>query len=236
MNGKYQPAIFVGLMLGGALIAIGLITALLPPLRLLGCCACLLPIGAGLLAVNQSVAKSSAALSIGDGAILGIIAGAVGGLVNLIIGVPITYFINAAVIEEQLGQLRQTGIDLPFAGFALAFVGGIIGIIIYAILGFIGGMIGIAVFEKRKDGAGTPPPPPPAGGYGGGGGYGGPTGTGYGDPAGGGYGGGGSQPGGYGGGGQQGGGYGGGGGAQGGGGGGWGGPGQGGGGSYGQGS
>ncbi len=214
MSGKYQPAIFAGVILGVVLIVIGIISALVPPLSLLGCCACLLPIGAGMYAANQAVTRStSAAVQIGDGAILGAIAGAVGGLLNLIIGVPITYFINAAAIATQMEQLRQTGVDLPFAGFALAFIFGIIGVIIYAVLGLVGGLIGVAVFEKRKGGPGTPPPPPTGG---------------YGDPGGVGYGGG-AQPGGYGGGA--------GGGAQGGGGG-WGTPGgsTGGGGSYGQGS
>jgi hypothetical protein len=213
---------------------------LVPQLAWLGCCACLLPIGAGMYAANQYVAKSPVPVQIGDGAILGAIAAGVGSLINLIVGLPISYFTNSAQQAQLSEQLRQMG--FPLSGFALIILASILGVAIYTVLGLIGGLIGVAVFEKRKGGAGTPPPPPPAGGYGGGG-YGGPTGTGYGDPAGGGYGGGGSQPGGYGGG-SQGGGYGGGsagGGAQGGGGG-WGGPGgsgggsAGGGGPYGQGS
>ena len=168
--------------LGVVLVLIALITALVPPLGLLGCCACLLPIGAGLFAANQYIGKSPVPVQIGDGALLGAIAGAVGGLINLIIGVPISYVINSAAMAAQMDQLRNAGIALPMVGgFAIAMVGGIIGIVVDAVLGVIGGLIGVAAFEKRKGGAGAPPPPPPpASGYGGGPGAPGAPGGGYG--------------------------------------------------------
>ncbi|MEA3013034.1 MAG: hypothetical protein QOD42_1579 [Sphingomonadales bacterium] len=174
MSGKFQPALLAGGALGVVLIIIAVVTALVPPLGLLGCCACLLPIGAGLFAVSQYVGKSAAPVQLADGAILGAIAGAVGGIIYLIIGMPVAYMINAAAISAQMDQMRQAGIDIPIAGFALALVGGIIGVIVDVLLGLIGGLIGVAIFEKRKGGAGAPPPPPPpAGGYGGGGAAGG---------------------------------------------------------------
>ncbi|HLM58597.1 MAG TPA: hypothetical protein VK422_21010 [Pyrinomonadaceae bacterium] len=204
MIGKYQPAFLAGGALGVALIVIGLIPALIPALGIVGCCACLLPIGAGIFAISQQVPKSPTPVQMADGAILGAIAGAVGGVIYLVIGVPLVYLVNSAAVAAQMEQLRESGIALPLAGFALAFVGGIFGVVVDAILGLVGGLIGISIFEKRKGGPNTPPPPPAPGG-----GYGGPTGGGYNDPTGGGYGGG--QPGGGGGygGGQPGGGYGG---------------------------
>lgn len=182
MSGKYQPAIIAGVVLGVVLIVIGLVTSFLPALWWLGCCACLLPVGAGMFAANQYVARSEASVQIGDGAILGAISGAVGSLLNLVVGLPISYLINAQLIAEQSEQLRRMG--FPLTGFPLILAISVLGFVIYSILGLIGGLIGVAVFEKRKGGAGGPPPPPPPAG-----GYGGPTGGGYGDPAGG-YGGG----------------------------------------------
>src|SRR5215212_3612574 len=194
MSSKFQPALLAGGALGVVLIFIGVITAAVPALSILGCCACLLPIAAGLFAAKQHVGGAPTAVQIGDGAIMGAIAGAVGGIIYLIIGMPISYAINAAAIYAQVEQLRNAGVGIPLAaGFALAIIFGIIGLVVDAILGTVGGLIGVAVFEKRKGGAGTPPPPPAPGG----GGYGG--GTPGGTPGGGGYGGGSAPGGGYGG-------------------------------------
>lgn len=180
MNSKFQPALMAGAALGLVLVVIGVITALIPVLKLVGCCACLLPIAAGLFAAQQAIGKSGTPVQIGDGAILGAIAGALGGIIYLIIGMPITYVINAAALYAQAEQLRNAGIGLPLAGAAFFVLFGILGVIVDAVLATVGGLIGTAVFEKRKGGgAGTPPPPPPpGGGYGGssasgsGGGYG----------------------------------------------------------------
>ena len=169
MSGKFQPALFAGAALGVILVLIAIITALVPFAGIIGCCACLLPIGAGVYAANQYIGKSPVPVPIGEGALLGGIAGALGGLINLVIGVPISYFINSAAMEMQMEQLRQSGLAIPMAGFALALVGGVVGVVVDAVLGLIGGLIGVAAFEKRKDGVGGPPPPPPAEGFGGGG-------------------------------------------------------------------
>ena len=160
-----------GAALGLVLIVIGVVTSLVPILKFANCCACLLPIAAGLFAAKQAIDKSGSPVQIGDGAILGAVAGALGGIIYLIIGMPISYVINAAALYAQAEQLRNAGIGLPLAGAAFFVIFGIFGVIIDAVLSTVGGLIGTAVFEKRKGGgAGTPPPPPPpGGGYGGGG-------------------------------------------------------------------
>jgi hypothetical protein len=198
MSGKLQPALLAGGALGVVLIIIAVIGAILPLVgRPLGCCGCLLPIAAGVFAAYQYVGKSPTPAQIADGAILGAIAGAVGGVLYLIIGMPIAYIANSAAIYAQIEQMRQAGVNLPIAGFAFALIAGLIGVIVNLILGLLGGLLGIAIFEKRKGGPAAPPPPPPQaggpGGYGtpgGGGGYEAPGagGGGYGQPGGGGYG------------------------------------------------
>ena len=157
-----------GLGVGAVMILISLIGTVVP---FAGCCNCLLPIAAGVLAVYLYAKGSSGPLTPADGAKLGAIAGAAGGLLNLIIGTPLSYFVNAAVMEAQFAQLRDQGVSLPasLTGFALFLVMGIIGAVVFVILAAIGGLIGAAIFGKNRPGGATPPPPPPAGNYGGGG-------------------------------------------------------------------
>lgn len=165
-----QSGLMAGVLLGVALVIIGVVSALSPMLGMLGCCACLLPIGAGIYAVQSFVGKSPAPVQIGDGAMMGAVAGLVGGVIYMIIGAPLSFFINATAMEASMEQLRGAGIDLPFAGFALVMVGAFIGIIVDVVLGAVGGLIGVPLLEKRKGSGGAPPPPPPPTGS-----YGGPT-------------------------------------------------------------
>jgi hypothetical protein len=177
MNEQTKPAVMAGLGVGAVMILMGLIGTVVP---FAGCCNCLLPIGAGVLAVYLYAKNGSAPLTPADGAKLGAIAGVAGGLLNLIIGTPLSYFVNAAVMEAQFAQLRDQGVSLPasLTGFALFLVMGVVGAVVFVILAAIGGLIGAAIFGKNRPGGATPPPPPPAGSYGGG--VGGSTGGGFG--------------------------------------------------------
>ncbi|MCA1564638.1 MAG: hypothetical protein LC803_03065 [Acidobacteria bacterium] len=188
MNDKTKAAIMAGLAVGAVIILLGLVGSFIPGV---GCCNCLLPIAAGVLAVYLYNKNSHATVDPKDGAMLGAIAGVACGLLNLIIGTPLSYFVNSAVMTAQFAQLRDQGVNLPesLTGFALFFVMGIIGAIIFTILSTIGGLIGAAIFGKKGTGGvggggSTMPPPPPPANYGGGGG-------GTQPPAGGGYSGGG---------------------------------------------
>lgn len=172
-----------GLGVGAVMILIALIGSVVP---FAGCCNCLLPIAAGVLAVYLYTKNSPVAVDPKDGAILGAIAGAAGGLLNVVIGAPLSYFVNSAVMEAQFAQLRDQGINLPasLTGLALVIVFAIIGAVVFVILSTIGGLIGAAILGKKGAGGvggSTMPPPPPPMNYGGGGGGAQP-------PAGGGYG------------------------------------------------
>ena len=169
-----------GLGVGAVMILIALIGSVVP---FAGCCNCLLPIAAGILAVYLYTKNSPVAIDPKDGAMLGAIAGVAGGLLNLIIGTPLSYFVNSAVMSAQFAQLRDQGVSLPesLTGFALFFVMGIVGAIFFTILATIGGLIGAAIFGKKGAGGvgGSTMPPPPPGNYGGGAGGGAGT-SGYG--------------------------------------------------------
>lgn len=156
-----------GLGVGALMIVMALIGSVVP---FAGCCNCLLPIAAGVLAVYLYTKNSPVAVDPASGATLGAIAGIAGGLLNLIIGTPLSYFVNSAVMEAQFAQLRDQGVSLPasLTGLALFLVMGVVGAIFFVILAAIGGLIGSAIFGKKGVGGGGAMPPPPPANYGGG--------------------------------------------------------------------
>ena len=106
------------------------------------------------------IKSSPTPVSIGEGAMTGGLAGVVGGIIYLIIGLPIALLFGAAAMTE---QLTRSGVDLPIGGFVLMIISAIIGAIILAVLATLGGLLAVPIFEKRK-GNGVPPPPQDFGG------------------------------------------------------------------------
>jgi hypothetical protein len=144
MNNKLKPAILGGLIVG-----------VLSAIPFINYCCCIWSIGGGLLAAYLYIQSSPTPVAMGDGAIVGGLAGVVGGIIYLIIGLPIALLIGATAMEE---QFTQRGVQLPLSGTVLMIVAGIFGAIILAVLATLGGIIGVAIFEKRKSGI-VPPPP-----------------------------------------------------------------------------
>ena len=142
----------------------GLITGILSVIPFISTCCCLWAILGGFLAAFLYVRGSSTPVSTGDGAIIGALSGMAGGVIYLIIALPMTLFFGAAQIED---ALRQSGMQAPLSGIALGIVGTLVVAVILVVFSTVGGLIGVAIFEKRK-GDGVPPPPPGfAGGAGG---------------------------------------------------------------------
>src|ERR1051325_3512506 len=130
----------------------GLIVGLLSAIPFVNYCCCIWGIGGGGLASFLYIKESPTKIGPGDGAMLGALAGAV---IYIIIGVPIAYFISGAAMEQ---AFSQANIHLPFTGFLLFLVSGLIGGLCLLVLAVIGGLIAVPIFEKRTD---APPPPPP---------------------------------------------------------------------------
>ncbi len=135
----------------------GLVVGLLSAIPIINYCCCIWGIGGGALAAMIYIKDSPIPVRPGEGALVGALAGVVGGIIYLVIGIPIAYFMVGAQNLE--AQLAQQGITVPFSGALLIILGGIIGAIVLVALAVAGGAIGVAIFEKRKDIA---PPPPPA--------------------------------------------------------------------------
>ncbi len=136
MNNKLKPALLGGLIVG-----------VLSAIPLVQYCCCIWGIGGGALAAFLYIKSSTVPVKTGDGAIVGALSGVIGGIIYLIIGLPIAIFFGMAAMED---QLTRSGVSLPFSGVLLMIVAGIIGAIILAILATLGGVIGVAIFEKRK--------------------------------------------------------------------------------------
>ena len=144
MNNKLKPALLGGLIVG-----------LLSAIPFINYCCCIWGIGGGVLAAYLYIKSSPIPVSMGEGAMVGALAGVVGGIIYLVIGLPIVILFGMAAMTE---QLSRSGVQLPFSGVALMIVAGIVGAIFLVVLATLGGIIGTAIFEKRK-GADLPPPP-----------------------------------------------------------------------------
>jgi len=88
---------------------------------------------------------------------VGGLAGIVGGIIYLVIGVPIAYLMGAAAMED---AFTRSGINLPLSGALLFLVSGLLGAVVLVILSVLGGLIGVPIFEKRKGDVPPPLPPP----------------------------------------------------------------------------
>lgn len=152
MNNKLKPALLGGLIVG-----------LLSAIPFVNYCCCIWAIGGGALAGFLYIKSSPTPVPTGDGAIVGALAGVVGAVLYLIIGLPIALLFGAAEMEA---QFRRSGIQIPFSGTLLLVFGALIAALCLLVLATLGGVLSIPIFEKRKADV-LPPPPPTTGGPGG---------------------------------------------------------------------
>jgi hypothetical protein len=155
---KLQPAL-IG---GGAMGALAIITAMVP-VPLVSWCCCLWGVLGGVLAVYIYVKRSPTPVRMGDGAMLGLLAGAIGGLIYALIAFPVTYFaIDPELVQSQIqDRLRRSGSQFDIRPYWVWFLmlSVFLGGLILTALSLIGGLIGVPIFEKRQSNVAPPPPP-----------------------------------------------------------------------------
>ncbi len=174
-HGMVRPALIGGVLLG-----------ILSAVPVLNCACCAWVIGGGVLAAVLYVRSAPAAVTLGAGAGLGLLTGAIGGVVYLLFSVPFTILMSnsgAGIFEETRGRLleipdlpagiRDAITAMPTGGSALVILlafSALLMLAVFAMMGMLGGVLGVALAEKRKierPGAGPPPPvilppsPPP---------------------------------------------------------------------------
>jgi hypothetical protein len=155
MPSKTQPAFWGGLFIG--------VLSALPFVSALNACCCLWVIAGGVLTAYLLQDRSSLPIKAGDGAVAGLLAGAIGAVVAAFLGAILSLMMAGGA--ESLDQLAGRG-DIP-PEIARVFeqlkdlprivwiVGPfIVYLLLFPIFAMLGGLLGVAIFKKS-----VPPPP-----------------------------------------------------------------------------
>lgn len=156
-SGRLQPA-----LLGGAFI--GVMSAL-PIVNMGNCCCCLWVLAGGALAVYLRKQNSVVPITAAEGALVGLLAGAFGGVIGTVLNIPIQMLmgpmqaewmsrIASAGNEDVPPEMREM-LDRMAAGGIMGAAGifmSLINIIMSTIFGMLGGLLGVAIFNRN-----TPP-------------------------------------------------------------------------------
>jgi hypothetical protein len=165
---KMQPA-----LLGG--VVIGVLSAL-PVINLANCCCAWILFG-GALAAYLMQQNHAEPITIGDGAVVGLLAGVIGAFVAAALSIPIGLAMGP--LQAGLAQDMLSNPDLPpefrrlfeavgtgpviGVGFFLFFF---LSLIVSALFGLLGGLFGALMFKKNPPPVIPPPIPPiPPGGF-----------------------------------------------------------------------
>ena len=168
---KAQPALYAG-------VAIGVLSAL-PVISAGNCICCMWVVGGGVLAVYLMQQNHPYPVTTADGALVGLMAGAIGGVIAALLSIPLMMAMgpfqqqiinkileNPDIPDQTRELIRNYGTGAAFGGvIALKVVMGLVGACVDAIFGLLGGLLGVAIFKKKD----APPPPgsaevlPPAG-------------------------------------------------------------------------
>lgn len=133
----------------------GLITGILCVIPLVSMCCCIWAALGGLLASFMYIKNSPMQVTPGEGAIVGLLTGAIGSVIYVIIQIPLALIFGLASMEE---AFTRSGVELPISGIALVLLSVFVVVILILVFSTIGGIVGVPIFEKRK---GAQPPPPP---------------------------------------------------------------------------
>src|ERR1700752_395850 len=171
MNNKLKPALIGGVFVG--------VLSAIPFVSAANLCCCLWAILGGMLATYLYVKNSPMPAGAGDGAVLGVIAGAVGAVLSFVLGVPIALVMGPTMknmivslmqnLDPRQAELLRQQFEASGNAIAPLIIQSLIGAGLLVVFAIIGGLLRVPIFEKRKD---VPPPPPPFNPGGGGpGGY-----------------------------------------------------------------
>jgi len=160
-----QPALIGGLFIG--------VLSALPIINLANCC-CLWVIGGGIVTAYLIQGSSAVAITVGDGALGGLMAGIFGAIVDAVLSLPMRLFMGPFQ-QRLLERWAENAPDMPgsvrglfgpgvMAGGAVAgtVFNFLLMLVVGAIFATIGGMIGAAIFSRGKPAVlpAAPPPPP----------------------------------------------------------------------------
>ena len=157
-----RPSKFVPGLIGGVVAGIlSLLADFLPPSPyIIFSFFCILwAIIGGAVAARLYINRSSTPVRQGEGAVVGLIAGAIAAVIYLVLDTTIAYSIHGNYIEMVARMQHQN-----MTAGAFFMVTGVAGAFTIFGMSVVGGIIGVAMFEKRKGYHTSVPPPPPYGG------------------------------------------------------------------------
>jgi len=160
---KLQPA-----LVGG--VAIGVLSAL-PVINIANCCCAWILFG-GALAAYLMQQNHPEPIQIGDGAVVGLLAGVTGAFVWLLLSIPIGFAMaplqsrmtqqvlqNASEMAPELRSMLESMSGGPTIGLGLIF-GFFLMLVVSTLFGMLGGLFGALMFKKSPPPV-VPPPIPP---------------------------------------------------------------------------
>jgi hypothetical protein len=155
-SGRLQPVLLGGLFIG--------VLSALPIVSMGNCCCCLWVIGGGALAAYLRQQNSPYAVQAAEGALVGLMAGALGGLVAAVLSIPFMA-ITGPMQQQMMERIMSGSQDVPpearemlermAAGGGFRAAAALFNVIIYSVFGLLGGLLGVVMFKKN-----VPPPPP----------------------------------------------------------------------------
>jgi hypothetical protein len=168
-EGMLKAALIGGVLLG--------ILSVIPVINVGNCFCCAWVIGGGILASYLYVKSSPVGVTLGRGVALGLLAGAIGAIVDTLFTIPLQVLLSkmgmgaGEQIRQMMEQIPQLPPELKKAllslieggrgvGIALILMGALFKLVLYSFVAMLGGTIGVAIFEKR-DKQGRPPAEPP---------------------------------------------------------------------------
>ena len=147
--GRYQPALLGGLFIG--------VLSALPVINLANCC-CLWVILGGMLTVYLQQQSTPMPVETSAAALLGLIAGAIGGLINSLVGM-LAFRIFGGDSQQAIEQALSNIPNMPpetaewvrslMQGPSLALITMVVTVPIYAVFGLLGALLGLAFFRKN---------------------------------------------------------------------------------------
>lgn len=161
MNEKLRPALFGGLLAG--------VLSALPIIGAANICCCLWAVVGGLLAGYLYINNSPQPIRTGDGALVGLFAGAIGGLIYVVLGIPLSIIFSQGLNQALIGFMSQvdpaqadllrTQLENQSFGqvLMLTTLGALVGAIFLAAFCTVGGLIAVPLFGKRRPTDQVPP-------------------------------------------------------------------------------
>ena len=174
---QYKPSLAPAALIGGVFLGV---TSALPVINCANCACCLLVIGGGVLAsfiYLRDYPADLPAMTYGDGAVLGLITGAIGALVWTAVEISLTYFKVSLMNINDMERLEEilNDPDIPpwvdevvalmstsdALNLGVIFATFFIYLIIAVLFASLGGVIGVALFQSSRPAAPAAPAGPP---------------------------------------------------------------------------